>query len=63
MMLPLLDQLVAYEQGDLSSSEEIVRFYAELVRTGAAWQLQGTYGRTAMAFINAGLISLQGDVL
>lgn len=47
--------VIAYESGSLSE-DEIVEGFGELVRSGLAWQLQGHYGRTAQALIEAGLI-------
>ena len=52
-----LDQIIAYEQGDLGE-EETIKLFQYLVDTGLAWQLQGSYGRTAKALIEAGLVTL-----
>lgn len=52
-----LDKMIAWEQGDLSEDETIALFQ-ELVDSGLAWKLQGVYGRTANALIEAGLIAL-----
>lgn len=54
-----IDRLMDYEQGKLSEEETIVLFQA-LVNSGLAWKLQGHYGRTAKAMLDAGLISLPG---
>lgn len=51
----LVDRILAYEQDELGENE-IIELFAVLVETGMAWQLQGSYGRTAMALIEAGLI-------
>jgi hypothetical protein len=52
----MLDDIIAYEQGDLNE-EDTVRLFQYLVDTGLAWQLQGHYGRTAQALIDAGYIT------
>lgn len=48
-------QILAFEQGSLED-EQVLDLFQELVTTGLAWQLQGSYGRTAAALIEAGLI-------
>jgi hypothetical protein len=53
--MDLLDQIIEYEQGQLSEPETLALFQ-ELVNSGLAWQLQGHYGRTATDLLNAGLI-------
>ena len=52
----------AYENGDTNLEQEIL-LYAELVRTGKAWTLQGHYGRVAMEMIDLEFISKDGRVL
>jgi hypothetical protein len=54
--------IIEYENGELSDSETI-DFFAGLIRTGVAWQLQGHYGRTAANLIRSGFISSSGVVL
>lgn len=49
-----LDQIIAYEQGDLSE-EDTVTLFQSLIDSGLAWMLQGHYGRTAQRLIEAGL--------
>lgn len=51
----ITDDIIAYEQGDLSE-EDTLSLFQELVDTGMAWRLQGSYGRTAAALIWAGLV-------
>lgn len=55
-MLHLTDSIIAYEQGELDR-EETIELFQKLVDTGLAWQLQGSYGRTAYDLIQAGEIS------
>ena len=50
-----IDKIIAYESGELSE-EETITLFQSLVNSGLAWKLQGSYGRTAMAMIEAGLI-------
>jgi hypothetical protein len=51
----LVDQLIAYEEGQLTEDEEIALFQ-HLVETGTCWHLQGHYHRVAATLIEAGLI-------
>lgn len=50
-----IDDIIAYETGGLGEQETIALFQ-RLVDTGRAWTLQGSYGRKAMALIEAGLV-------
>lgn len=56
-----LSAIISYEEGELSD-EETLTLFAHLIKTGMAWTLQGHYGRTAQRFIDAGLISPEGEI-
>ena len=56
-----IDNIIAYEQGELND-QEVVCLFAELVKSGMAWSLQGSYGRTALALIEEGWIDHKGNV-
>lgn len=58
----LVDDILRYEEGDMDEAEAL-DFFACLIRTGMAWQLQGSYGRGAAALIRDGLVSPSGEVL
>ena len=57
-----LDFIIAFESGEVTD-QECIEGFAQLVKSGLAWSLQGTYGRTAVALIEAGLIDRDGNVL
>lgn len=54
-MLDQVDKIMAYESGELDE-EGTIELFQELVNSGLAWSLQGHYGRTATALIEAGLV-------
>lgn len=51
----LVNAIIAYEAGELDDVE-VVELFQSLVDSGLAWKLQGHYGRTASAFMRAGLV-------
>ena len=46
-------KIVQYENGELND-EETVELFQELINTGLAWQLQGSYGRMAVQLLEEG---------
>jgi hypothetical protein len=57
-----VDFIITFENGE-ATDKEIVDGFANLVKSGMAWSLQGTYGRIAKALIEQGYINKQGEVL
>jgi hypothetical protein len=53
--LDVMGNIIAFENGDLEH-EDVLALFQELVNSGLAWSLQGSYGRTAAALIEAGEI-------
>lgn len=47
-------RIIAFEQGELTTNEEVDELFQHLIDTGLAWRLQGSYGRAAEALIRAG---------
>ena len=47
-------QIMAFEDGELDEADTLALFQ-HLITTGLAWQLQGSYGRTAQRLLNCGL--------
>jgi hypothetical protein len=56
MITDLANEIVKYENGEMDQ-DEAVALFQRLVDTGVAWGLQGHYGRTAAALIDAGLVT------
>jgi len=57
-----IDMIMAYESGELKA-EDTLKLFAELIRTGQIWSLQGHYSRTGSALIQDGFISSKGKIL
>jgi hypothetical protein len=55
----LVDQLIAYEEGQITDDEEVALFQ-RLIDTGTCWHLDGHYQRVAATLIEAGLIRPPG---
>lgn len=61
MSTDIVGKIVEYESGEMSM-DEIIEFFADLIKSGMAWQLQGSYGRTAASLIEAGYITEEGEI-
>ena len=49
-----LDQIIAYENGELES-QEVIDLFQALIDTGEIWDLSQHYQRTAISLIESGL--------
>lgn len=58
--MPSVDDIMSYEQGDMSE-DDTVTFFQGLIDSGMAWKLQGSYGRTAQSLIEAGVCHAAGS--
>jgi hypothetical protein len=56
-MTDLVDRMIQWEAGELDEAGTD-QLFQQLVHDGTVWQLQGAYGRTAAALIQAGRIQL-----
>jgi hypothetical protein len=61
-MIDYVDAIMDYENGALGL-EGTIRLFSHLVASGAAWRLQGHYGRTASGLIDAGILAPDGAIL
>lgn len=59
--LDVVDLIIAFESGDLDN-KGILELFSSLIQSGQAWSLQGSYGRTAQALIDRGLINREGII-
>lgn len=55
-------KIIDYENGELDE-QETVEFFQGLINSGLAWTLQGSYGRTARALIDAGRCTTAGGFI
>jgi hypothetical protein len=55
----IVEGFCGYEPTEL----EQLKAWAHLIKVGAAWTLQGWYGRNAAALIEAGYIDNNGQIL
>ena len=57
-----VSKIIQYESGEMDR-DEILEFFAELIKDGTCWHLQGSYGRQANDFIKSGFIDSKGNIL
>ena len=57
----LLDFIIKYEDGTLTPVE-IMAGFQKMINSGIVWHLQGSYGRTAEALIEAGICQRVGSI-
>lgn len=55
-MNDITSNIIAFESGELDQ-DGVIELFQSLVDSGLAWSLQGSYGRTAQALIQAGLVT------
>jgi hypothetical protein len=53
-------KIIDYESGNMDMGE-IIEFFQQMIDDGSVWQLQGHYGRTAMALIESGNCHKKGE--
>lgn len=53
--------IMAFEDGELGE-DEVIAGFQELINSGLVWQLEGFYGRTAVALIESGKCIARGRV-
>ena len=59
--MDLVGSIIAYEGGELDT-QGTVELFADLIKSGDAWTLQGSYGRAAKSIIESGVISESGVI-
>lgn len=60
--MDLVSQIMSFESGELDD-KGMLNLFSELVKTGKAWSLQGSYGRSATQLIESGYLSKKGKIL
>ena len=60
--MDVVAKIMQYESGEMSNSE-VLEFFAELMKTGLVNELQGSYGRAARRFVDAGYLDMKGKIL
>ena len=58
--MDIVGKIMDFESGQMTG-EEIIEFFQELIDSGMAWSLQGSYGQMAQALIDQGLVEVRGN--
>lgn len=53
--------MMAYENGEIEDVETLIAAFQDGINSGKVWQMQGHYGRTARALIDAGYCTPKGE--
>lgn len=62
--MSLFELMMAWENGEGElTNAQIQDLFSQLVKSGDAWSLQGTYGRAARKLIDAGFLDNDGNKL
>ena len=54
--------IIAYESGEIGT-QDTIDLFSYLIKNGMAWGLQGSYGRTASAFIDNRILAKNGTII
>jgi hypothetical protein len=60
--MPDIELIMAYEEGNLDD-DGVLALFSQLIKSGAAWKLQGSYGRAAATLIERGYLDREGNIL
>ncbi len=56
-----LNFIMAFESGEITDEDELIKGFQQMIDDGTVWQLQGNYGRMAKALIESGRCTLSPD--
>jgi len=60
-MTKLVNDIMSYEDGSLND-KQVTKLFGKLIKSGMAWSLQGSYGRSAQTFIDYKVIDTEGKI-
>jgi len=52
-----IGEIIEFESGELAD-KQTVKMFQKMINDGSVWSMQGSYGRTAMELLEAGLCEL-----